>query len=231
MRSGYAALLASVIMTAGCARGGEDRADTAIRGSTSAAGGNTAEAGVAPESSAIQPSTSQPSVTGRPSPPTSRNRPSNPSPQSPATPPPPSDRRPPTSASDTARGIVAVVGAVPITQVVLRPSFGRPITLTGALAREIGVASGADVWVRGQRVDARTIEVESYAVRSVDGVTAITGTLAADGDRLVLVTDDGRRHPIARPPAPLREHVGARVWISGDLGSTINAYGVLRPRR
>jgi hypothetical protein len=132
---------------------------------------------------------------------------------------------------DTARGIVAVVGAVPITEVVLRQPTGRPVTLTGSLAKEIGVASGADVWVRGRRVDARTIDVESYAVRSVDGVTAITGTLTADGDRLVLVTDDGRRHTIARPPAPLRQHVGARVWITGDLGTTINAYGVLRPRR
>jgi hypothetical protein len=120
---------------------------------------------------------------------------------------------------------------VPITEVVLRPPGGRQITLTGPLAKEIGVASGADVWVRGRRVDARTIEVSSYAVRSVDGVPAITGTLTADGDRLVLVSDDGRRHPIARPPAPLREHVGARVWITGDLASTITAYGVLRPKR
>jgi hypothetical protein len=144
---------------------------------------------------------------------------------------PPPTPTPAPAASDTARGIAAVVGAVPITEVVLRPASGRPITLTGPLAREIGVASGADVWVRGRRVDARTIEVASYAVRSVDGVTAITGTLTADGDRLVLVSDDGRRHAIARPPAPLREHVGARVWITGDLGTTINAYGVLRPRR
>jgi hypothetical protein len=120
---------------------------------------------------------------------------------------------------------------VPITEVVLRPATGRPITLAGPLAAEIGVASGADVWVRGRRVDSRTIDVASYAVRSVDGVTAITGTLTVDGDRLVLVTDDGQRHPIARPPAPLRQHVGARVWITGDLGSTINAYGLLRRAR
>jgi hypothetical protein len=118
-----------------------------------------------------------------------------------------------------------------MTQVVLRPSGGRSITLTGALADEIGSASGADVWVRGRRVNERTFDVASYAVRSVDGVTAVTGTLVADGDRLVLVSDDGRRHVIARPPAPLREHVGQRVWVSGDLSTTITAYGVLRRRR
>jgi hypothetical protein len=209
-------VLLTTVMCAACARGGDDdRPDTAGL----AAAGDTVTP-PAPESSAGA------AVGGgrAPSPP-----PRGPSSSRPATPPP--TTTPPTATSDTARGIVAVVGAVPITEVVLRPAAGRPITLSGPLAKEIGVASGADVWVRGRRVDARTIDVESYAVRSVDGVTAITGTLAADGDRLVLVTDDGRRHPIARPPAPLREHVGARVWITGDLGSAINAYGVLRARR
>jgi hypothetical protein len=132
--------------------------------------------------------------------------------------------------TDTARGITAVVGSIPITRVVVRQAAGPSVTVTGPLAREIGVASGAEVWVRGRRVDDRTIEVTSYAVRSVDGVPAMTGTLAADGDRLVLIADDGRRRVIARPPAPLREHVGARVWITGDPTTTIASYGVLRPR-
>ena len=131
---------------------------------------------------------------------------------------------------DTARGVVAVVGSTPITQVVLRQPGARSIALTGPLADEIRSASGADVWVRGRRVNDRTFDVATYAVRSVDGVTAFTGMLVADGDRLAVVTDDGRRHTIARPPAPLREHVGARVWVSGDLSTTITAYGVLRRR-
>jgi hypothetical protein len=147
--------------------------------------------------------------------------------------PPPSSSGAPAgaAASDTARGRVAVVGSTPITQVVLRPAAGRSITLTGPLADEIRAASGADVWVRGRRVDERTFEVARYAVRTVDGVTAITGTLSSDGDRLVLVDDDGRRHVVANPPSALREHVGARVWISGDLATGLTAYGVLRRRR
>jgi hypothetical protein len=224
VRSGAAALLTTVMCVA-CARsGGEDRPDTA-GSSQPVAGGDTA-APALPESSASQPA----SGTGPSKAPSNApaRRPGGGRPSGTSAPPPAGAT--PTAASDTARGIVAVVGAVPIIEVVLRQPAGRPITLTGPLAKEIGVASGADVSVRGRRVDARTIEVDSYAVRSVDGVTAITGTLAADGDRLVLVTDDGRRHLIARPPTPLREHVGARVWISGDLGSAINAYGVLRPR-
>lgn len=148
----------------------------------------------------------------------------------PPAPPPSPSGAPPTAGSDTARGRVAVVGSTPITQVVLRPTAGRSITLIGPLADEIGSASGADVWVRGRRTGERSFEVASYAVRSVDGVPAVTGSLVADGSRLVLVSDDGRRHVIANPPASLREHVGARVWVSGDLATGITAYGVLRRR-
>jgi hypothetical protein len=227
-------VLLTAFICAACARGGgEDRADSAglTAGSLQPTTGGDALAPAASESSASR----SPSGGGTPVTPPSEpskapaRRPS--ASQPPVTSPPSQRPSPPVAASDTARGIVAVVGAVPITEVVLRQPAGRPVTLTGPLAREIGVASGADVWVRGRRVNERTIDVASYEVRSVDGVTAITGTLTADGDRLVLVTEDGRRHAIARPPTPLRAHVGARVWITGDLGAAINAYGVLRPRR
>jgi len=224
--SARAAVLLATVMCAACARGGgEGRSDTAGSGQGAAGGDTTMPA--LPESTASQPA----SAGATPSAPSKAQSGRSSGGAPPGTPAPARRGTPPTATTDTARGIAAVVGAVPITEVVLRQPSGRAITVTGPLAREIGVASGADVWVRGRRVNERTIDVESYAVRSVDGVTAITGTLTAEGDRLVLVTDDGRRHPIARPPAPLREHVGARVWIAGDLGSAINAYGVLRPRR
>jgi hypothetical protein len=143
-------------------------------------------------------------------------------------------KAPPTQQSatmDTARGIVAVVGSIPMTRVVVRPPRGPALAISGSLADEIGRASGAEVWVSGRRVDDRTLEVTRYAVRTVDGVAAVSGALAVEGDRLVLVTEGGRRLAIAHPPSPLRDQVGARVWISGDLGGTINAYGVLRPKR
>jgi hypothetical protein len=231
-RSSVPALILA-LASAACARGRDDamRDSPAVGGTTAA--GNTA-AGAPPA-----PSTPDSPVPARSA--AGERGPSRP-PREAATPPPAQpgaagpSATPPSSASpaaqaDTARGVVAVVGSLPVPQVVLRAAGGRDITLTGPLAREIGVASGADVWVRGRRVGDRTIEVTSYAVRTVDGVTAITGTLATDGDRLVLVTDDGRRHPIARPPTPLREHVGARVWISGDIAGRIEAYGVLRRAR
>jgi hypothetical protein len=212
-------LVGATLAVAACARGGGGAADSAP---PSAAGDTIAIA--APPDTARQP-------VGSKTVPTPSAADTSPADRAQSPPPPLARRPPPSQSSDTARGIVAVVGAIPITEVVLRPAGGQQIALTGPLAREIGVASGADVWVRGRRVDARTIDVAAYAVRSVDGVTAITGTLAADGDRLVLVTDDGRRHPIARPPEPLRQLVGARVWVSGDPSTTISTYGVLRRPR
>jgi hypothetical protein len=222
------AIALTLITSGACARGNEERPlDTlavAAESGQAAAGRDTSAAAIG--DTLARPPSSGDRVLPRP-PAGGTSPPQRPTPRAPSTTSPPPGAST-SGGADTARGIVAVVGAVPITEVVLRSAGSPSITLTGPLAREIRVASGADVWVRGRRTDARTIEVASYAVRSVDGVTAITGTLRREGDRLVLVTDEGQRHPIARPPAPLGEHVGARVWISGDPSATINAYGVLR---
>src|SRR3712207_7971161 len=59
-----------------------------------------------------------------------------------------------------------------LSRVVVRPAGGRAVTVSGPLAREIGAASGADVWVRGRRAADGSLEATSYAARSVDGVTA-----------------------------------------------------------
>lgn len=131
--------------------------------------------------------------------------------------------------SDTVRGVVAVVGSTPMTNVVVRPAGGRSVTVSGPLATEIGRASGAEVEVRGRKTGERTIEATGYAVRSVDGLPALTGRLAADGDRVILVSDDGLRRVIANPPPVLRQHIGARVWLTGDPATSIVVFGVLRP--
>jgi hypothetical protein len=135
-------------------------------------------------------------------------------------------QRAPRTAADTVRGIVAEVGSLPVTSVVVRPAGGRSVTILGPLAREIGRAAGAEVWVSGGRT-AEGLAAEQYAVRSVDGEPAVDGALAREGDRLVLVTPAGRR-PIARPPAALQGMIGARVWLVGALDGSITSYGVLR---
>lgn len=112
-----------------------------------------------------------------------------------------------------------------ISTVVQEPG-GRTTTITGPLAREIGRASGADVWVAGTR-KGREVEAAAYVVRTVDGQAVADGVLARDGERLVLVTPQGRR-PIAKPLQALRGMIGARVWLVGPLDGTISSYGVLR---
>jgi hypothetical protein len=132
---------------------------------------------------------------------------------------------PSASTSDTIRGRAAVVGAAPLTQVVVTTSGGQT-PVTGPLAAEIGQASGAEVWVQGRR-DGSSIVASRYAVRAVDGIPAVDGVLSQEGDLLLLTTADGRRIELRDAPAALRAHSGGRVWVSGPPPSRIVAFGVL----
>lgn len=131
--------------------------------------------------------------------------------------------------NDTLRGKPAVVGSMPFTQVVLRPAAGGAVTITGPLAREIGRASGADVWVRGTRNE-RGFEASDYRVRTVDGVAALDGVLVVDGENTYLRLADGSRRALRAAPAALRAEAGARVWVTGGLDQPVAAFGILRPR-
>jgi hypothetical protein len=117
--------------------------------------------------------------------------------------------------------------------VTLRTADGRRATvLTGPNARLVGRASGAEVWVSGRRGADGSLSVEAFAVRSVDGIPAHDGTLVqGDGDQLVLVTADGARHVLVRPPAGLRQHVGGRVWVSGALDKEPLSFGVIQDKQ
>lgn len=127
--------------------------------------------------------------------------------------------------TDTVRGIVAEVGSMPVTSIVVRPAGERAITVTGPLAREIGRAAGAELWIGGTR-SAQGIEATRYAVRAIDGQPAIDGTLVREGERWVLVTASARR-PLGRVPEAFRDLVGGRVWIVGSTDA-VSSYGVLR---
>lgn len=134
------------------------------------------------------------------------------------------------SAADTARGIVAVVGTSNESRVVLRPARGgRPVTLIGPMARNMGRLSGADVWAVGTGDEHGQLRVSRYVVRSVDGTAALDGTLIVRGERLYVVTRDGEQHLIENPPAALKDQVGARVWVTGAKGAVV--YGVIEERR
>ena len=139
------------------------------------------------------------------------------------------------AAVDTLRGTVAVVGAAPVTRVVLRPAGGgADIELVGAQRDALARVAGAEVRVAGRHTrgtaSAPALEVASFAVTAVDGQPAVDGRLEREGGQLVLVTADGRRIRLVQPPAALADLVGGRVWVAGPLDREPQAFGLIEPR-
>lgn len=140
---------------------------------------------------------------------------------------------PPSTVADTLRGEVAVVGADPVAQVVLRPvgAPGADIVLTGPQASTIERLSGLEVWVRG-RIETNghsRMEVRRFAVRALDGVPAVDGVLVTVDEGIALETGDGERLRLVHPPRQFRDLVGARVWVAGPLDRSPAAFGVITP--
>lgn len=132
--------------------------------------------------------------------------------------------------SDTLRGTVAIVGSEPGTMVSLRPAEGgAAVLLSGDALTELRRAAGADVWVTGERIDERSLQVARFEVRGMHGIPAVDGVIAQDGQSYVLVTHDGTRIPMPRLPAELRGRVGARVWIAGQPDRDPELFGVITP--
>lgn len=128
-------------------------------------------------------------------------------------------------APDTLRGTVMVVGADPVTRVVLRTAAGR-VGLEGEAADRLRRVNGLGVRVDG-RVDGATMIVTGFRVREADGLPAADGVLEVDGDTAVLVTATGERLRYAPVPSALRARAGARVWIAGEVGGAPQAWGVI----
>lgn len=129
--------------------------------------------------------------------------------------------------ADTLRGTVAVVGAEPLTELVLQVD-GRPIRLEGSAVTTLRHADGLEVRVAGTRLDDR-FRVASFRVRGAHGLPAADGILALDGDDAVLATTRGELLRFRPAPRALREHEGARVWIAGAPGGEPQAWGILEP--
>lgn len=139
---------------------------------------------------------------------------------------------------DTASGVVKLLGAAPTAQLTLVQAGGAgSIALTGPSAAALERSTGAQIWVSGtittgpgRPLAAHSMKVEQFVVRAVDGVSVTDGFLVADGDALVLVDGDGKRHRLVTPPAALRSQVGARVWIAGPIDREPSAFGIIQPR-
>jgi hypothetical protein len=103
------------------------------------------------------------------------------------------------------------------------------VLLSGDALTALRRAAGADVWVTGERIDERSLQVARFEVRGMHGIPAVDGVIAQDGQSYVLVTHDGTRIPMPRLPAELRGRVGARVWITGQPDRDPELFGVITP--
>ena len=159
-------------------------------------------------------------------------------PESNRLPPADSARNSPVTRSDTAIGIVKLLGTAPTAQLALIPNGGGGnIALAGPIMAALKRANGAEIWVSGKITSgpgrplaARRMEVERFVVRTVDGVRVTDGILMADGETLFLVASDGTRHRLVTPPSALRSQVGARVWIAGPIDQEPNTFGIIQPK-
>lgn len=127
--------------------------------------------------------------------------------------------------TDTLRGTVAVVGADPLTRVVLRTG-AVGIDLEGPEADTLRRVNGLVVRVEGRLQDS-VMTVTGFRVREADGLPAADGILEIHGDSAVLVTPTGERLQYAPVPSALRAAAGKRVWIAGPVGSEPQAWGVI----
>ena len=132
----------------------------------------------------------------------------------------------PDASPDTARGLIALVGAEPTVRVTLRGDPRGTITLAGAPS--LSTLSGLELWVAGRQSDG-VFEVKEFAVRAADGVPAIDGILTERAGALSLVLPNGRTTAIASAPPAIRSFIGKRVWVTLVNGEVVT-FGVIGPQ-
>lgn len=138
---------------------------------------------------------------------------------------------------DTVRGVVRVVGASPMTAVLLATAAGDRVSVSGRATDALRRLAGLEVTATGRRTGARdamaaprglpVFEADRFVVRASDGVPAHDGILLRQRDRWELLLDDGRRVAVAALPPSLGARVGRRVWLAGALEGAPVAYGVI----
>ena len=133
-------------------------------------------------------------------------------------------------APDSIRGIVSITGTGFEKAIMLR-SGASTIRLAPNAADSAGLSrlGGVDVLVVGTREPSQ-FRVSWYRAMTVAGAPVVDGVLRAEGSNLFLETPTGRV-ALGNPPAPLRNLIGARIWIGGALDNGPNTYGVITPPR
>lgn len=129
-----------------------------------------------------------------------------------------------TQSADTLRGIVTIVGSDPGTWLVLQPSSGPMVSLSGA--ESLRSVSGADVWVSGRALD-QLFEVERFTVRTVNDRGVHDGVVTRSGAGVVIQLTDGGRLAVPDAPPQLAALVGSRVWVTTPVAGAAVSFGVI----
>jgi hypothetical protein len=112
-------------------------------------------------------------------------------------------------------------------QIALSAHTGSRVYLTGPEARRLRGAAGALVVVRATGDMGGRVLVASFTVLAMNGVSAIDGVLDAVDGGYALRLSDGTPRMLMDPPPQLIEHIGARMWVTGDVSKEIIAFGLL----
>ncbi len=131
---------------------------------------------------------------------------------------------------DTARGYLALVGAAPVRQLVLRQrdTTAGAIMLHGPHSTTLSDLRGMEVWVGGTRDPGPSgMVVDRFVVRSVAGVRTLDGRLAAEGSGLALDLTEGGRVTLEQPLPEMKSYIGRRIWMTGDPTKRVERYGVI----
>ena len=137
---------------------------------------------------------------------------------------------------DSVRGVLTVVGAEPLTALLLAPvGGGAAVAIEGSQAAVMRGLSRLEVTAMGRMTSRRSpaspmssvFEADTFVVRAADRVEAHDGLLARDGDRFLLLSGESRI-AAAFLPVALRSRLGARVYLVGPLDRPPVAYGVIQ---
>jgi hypothetical protein len=109
----------------------------------------------------------------------------------------------------------------------LRLQDGAQIALVGSEANPMASVDGAEVRVRGTFDAAPGLVVESFTVISVGGRPALDGIVTEMAESYGLLLRDGTIYALVAPPAELLEHLGERVWLTGDWDAPPIEFGVI----
>ena len=200
-------MLTLALLAVACSEGPPSDDTTDVGSVPAPASGDSAATGGTRQSPATDPAAGGRGRTGSPNPSGSAPSPADP---------------------DTARGLVAVGGSLPMTRVTLRDTVGRIVTITGAHATALSRLGGLEVWVGGTRSSETELAARVFRVRAVEGIPAIDGRLTERrGGALVLTTAEGRTVTLSGPPAALREYVGRRVWVTRSVSGEVLSFGLI----